>query len=85
MRTVCVCSERAREGLNGSNGFNCHNRITEINWGLATHLDYRAQSPGLEYGAAEGSKRTHIHICALVKPVNPSLVESYWLKALPSQ
>lgn len=41
------CAGREREGLNGSNGFNCHNRITEINWGLATHLDYRALSPGL--------------------------------------
>lgn len=61
MRTVCVCSEREGEVLNGSNGFNFHNRITEINWGLATHLDYRAQSPGLQYGAAEGSKRAHIH------------------------
>lgn len=47
----CV-SGREREGLNGSNGFNCHNRITEINWGLATHLDYRALIC------------THTHMCS---------------------
>lgn len=29
-----------REWLKGSNGFNCHNRITQINRGQATHLDY---------------------------------------------
>lgn len=29
-----------REWLKGSNEFNCHNRITQINRGQATHLDY---------------------------------------------
>lgn len=36
---ACV-SGWEREWLKGSNGFNCHNRITQINWGQATHLDY---------------------------------------------
>lgn len=26
--------------MKGWNRFNCHNRITQLNWGQATHLDY---------------------------------------------
>lgn len=38
--------------------------IIEINWGLATHLDYRAQVPGLQ-------THTNRHTCALVQSVSP--------------
>lgn len=53
-------SERSRErkrSMNGSNEFNCHNRITQINWDTATHLDYRAPSHVLH-------TYTYVHLCS---------------------
>lgn len=65
-------SGREGEGFNGSNGFNCHNRNQ------------------LRHGHPSGLQSTdlwsaHIHICALVQSVNHSVMELYWLEALPSQ
>lgn len=61
---VCVPSEMKRVRLSTSNGFNYHNRITEINCGLATHVGCIAHSLIWRNEDAQGSTRArpHTHI-----------------------